>query len=79
MTNALLKGFKNYLKLERSLSDNSIDAYLNDAGKLYQRLESNQQKVDPINLQLDDLASLMQTERLLEQKIDRIIKEMKLD
>ena len=32
-----------------------------------------------VNLQLDDLASLMQTERLLEQKIDRIIKEMKLD
>ncbi len=29
-----LRGFKAYLKLERSLSDNSIDAYLNDTEKL---------------------------------------------
>ena len=26
--------FKNYLKLERSLSDNSVSAYLNDINKL---------------------------------------------
>ena len=26
--------YKNFLKLERSLSDNSIDAYVNDINKL---------------------------------------------
>jgi integrase/recombinase XerD len=31
-----LKGFKDYLKLERSLSAHSIDAYLNDVDKLVQ-------------------------------------------
>ncbi|RZJ81897.1 MAG: site-specific tyrosine recombinase XerD [Flavobacterium sp.] len=31
-----LKGFKDYLKLERSLSKHSIDAYLNDVDKLVQ-------------------------------------------
>jgi integrase/recombinase XerD len=31
-----LKGFKDYLKLERSLSGHSIDAYLNDVDKLVQ-------------------------------------------
>ncbi|MEM9338381.1 MAG: site-specific integrase, partial [Bacteroidota bacterium] len=30
------KQFKNYLKLERSLADNSIEAYLTDLSKLRQ-------------------------------------------
>jgi len=34
-----LKGFSAYLKLERSLSENSISAYLNDVNKLFQYLE----------------------------------------
>lgn len=34
-----IKGFKAYLKLERSLSDNSVEAYLNDLQKLIQYLE----------------------------------------
>ncbi|WP_449437278.1 site-specific integrase [Pedobacter steynii] len=38
--NPYLKSFKNYLKLERSLSANSIDAYLTDIDKLFQYLES---------------------------------------
>ena len=35
--------YKNYLKLERSLSDNSISAYINDVKKLtaYLELEGN--------------------------------------
>ena len=33
--------FKAYLKLERGLSENSIDAYLNDVGKLRQYYEAN--------------------------------------
>lgn len=35
-----IKGFKSYLKLERSLSANSIDAYLNDINKLIQYFQS---------------------------------------
>jgi len=35
-----IKGFKSYLKLERSLSGNSIDAYLNDINKLAQYFQS---------------------------------------
>jgi len=35
-----IKGFKSYLKLERSLSGNSIDAYLNDLNKLIQYFQS---------------------------------------
>lgn len=34
--NSTIKGFKSYLKLERSLSKNSIDAYLYDIEKLHQ-------------------------------------------
>lgn len=34
-----LKGFTAYLRLERSLSKNSIDAYLNDVNKLFQYLD----------------------------------------
>lgn len=36
---AELKGFRAYLKLEKSLSPNSIEAYLRDAGKLLRFLE----------------------------------------
>ncbi len=34
-----IKGFKSYLRLEKSLSDNSIQAYLRDVGKLRQFIE----------------------------------------
>jgi integrase/recombinase XerD len=34
-----LKNFKSYLTLERSLSENSIEAYLRDVGKLWEYLE----------------------------------------
>lgn len=39
MWQSYLKNFKNYLTLERSLSDNSIEAYLHDVEKLWQYLE----------------------------------------
>lgn len=40
INNPYLKSFKTYLKLERALSRNSINAYLNDINKLTEYLES---------------------------------------
>ena len=40
INNPYLKSSKDYLKLERSLSGNSIDAYLTDIDKLFQYFES---------------------------------------
>ena len=48
-------GFKSYLKLERSLSENSIEAYLHDIGMLEQFLEVTKQKVSPIEIKLSHL------------------------
>ena len=41
------KQFESYLQLEKSLSGNSVEAYLNDLGKLRSFLEASNQKVDP--------------------------------
>lgn len=51
INNPYLQSFKNYLKLERSLSGNSIEAYLGDLNKLFQFFESNNQepKIKEIN------------------------------
>jgi integrase/recombinase XerD len=49
------KGFKAYLQLERSLSENSIDAYLNDIEKLTTYLLTNGLKKNPSQLELSDL------------------------
>lgn len=49
------KGFKAYLQLERSLSANSIEAYLSDIEKLTVFLLSSGRKKNPADLSLDDL------------------------
>ena len=49
------KGFRAYLQLERSLSDNSVVAYLSDLEKLTQFLLNNNLKKSPSELQLTDL------------------------
>jgi integrase/recombinase XerD len=54
------KGFKSYLKLERSLSDNSIAAYLRDIDKITQFLEVQDKKIGPLALQTKDLRDLIQ-------------------
>jgi integrase/recombinase XerD len=43
----LIKQFKNYLKLERSLSGNSVEAYVHDVVKLRQFLELSNASVSP--------------------------------
>lgn len=49
------KGFKAYLQLERSLSGNSIKAYLSDLDKLTQFLLSNDLKKAPSEIELKHL------------------------
>jgi integrase/recombinase XerD len=49
------KGFKAYLQLERSLSDHSIEAYLNDLDKLTTFLQNNDLKKSPEQVELKDL------------------------
>lgn len=45
-----IQQFKNYLKLERSLSDNSIEAYLHDVIKLKQFVELSNYNVSPLEI-----------------------------
>lgn len=52
---SLIKGFKAYLLLERSLSENSIDAYLRDIGKLVEFLEIKGYTLNAKELQLSHL------------------------
>lgn len=49
------KGFKAYLQLERSLSNNSIEAYLSDLSKLTDFLLANDLKKNPSEIELKDL------------------------
>jgi integrase/recombinase XerD len=55
MWDAYKKGFKAYLGLERSLSGNSIQAYLSDLDKLTQFLEANGISKPPALLHLSEL------------------------
>jgi integrase/recombinase XerD len=49
------KGFKAFLQLERSLSDNSVEAYLRDIEKLTQFLQEKNNVLSPANVTLPDL------------------------
>jgi len=50
-----IKGFQSYLKLEKSLSANSIEAYSRDIDKLYQFTEIQPDKLNPDNITLTHL------------------------
>lgn len=45
-----IRGFRAFLKLEKSLAENSIEAYTRDIGKLVQYLEFRQLEVSPSDL-----------------------------
>jgi integrase/recombinase XerD len=49
------KGFKAWLQLEKSLSDNSVDAYLRDIDKLTDFLQSTETLRTPADIELKDL------------------------
>jgi integrase/recombinase XerD len=55
MWKAYKKGFKAWLQLEKSLSDNSVEAYLHDIEKLTQFLMLQKQEKEPSELTLKDL------------------------
>ena len=54
-----IKGFKAYLKLERSLSPNSIAAYTRDIEKLQQYAEAQVTSLNPLQIKLADLRTFI--------------------
>jgi integrase/recombinase XerD len=54
-----IKGFKSYLKLERSLSKNSIDAYIHDVDKLHQYFVYIKQNTSPVNVASKDIKEFL--------------------
>ncbi|HMC85406.1 MAG TPA: tyrosine-type recombinase/integrase, partial [Chitinophagaceae bacterium] len=60
MWEAYKKGFKAYLQLEKSLSDNSVEAYLHDVEKLTEFLQSKNNLFTPEQVQLKDLQGFLQ-------------------
>jgi len=54
------KGFKAWLQLEKSLADNSVEAYLRDIEKLTDYLQTTKRMVTPQELKLKDLENFVQ-------------------
>ncbi|MBL0033844.1 MAG: site-specific tyrosine recombinase XerD [Bacteroidetes bacterium] len=53
-------GFKSYLKLERSLSENSVEAYLHDLNMLEQFLVISKQALSPSEIKVNHLREFLQ-------------------
>ncbi len=54
------KGFENFLRLEKSLSQNSIAAYINDINKLMAFLDESFKKLTPEKVRLNHLRSFIE-------------------
>ncbi|KQN38822.1 tyrosine recombinase XerD [Pedobacter sp. Leaf41] len=54
-----IKGFRAYLKLERSLSDHSVQAYLNDIAKLSQYFEAIEEETKLTDIKASDIRSFI--------------------
>ena len=61
MWEAYKNGFKAYLQLEKSLSKNSVDAYLSDVEKLTQFLQAAQRMKAPGDVSLTDLQQFVKS------------------
>jgi integrase/recombinase XerD len=55
-----ITGFQSYLRLEKSLSANSVEAYIHDVGKLVTYLEITGRNAQPSDLKLHDLQGFIQ-------------------
>lgn len=53
------KGFKAYLRLEKSLSENSVEAYVHDIEKFTQFLITNKEEKKPNEIELADLGNFL--------------------
>lgn len=60
MWSVYLKNFKNYLALERSLSANTIEAYLRDVTMLQQYLENKNEADSPLKVEAHQIYSLLE-------------------
>jgi integrase/recombinase XerD len=60
MWESQIRQFENYLKLERSLSDNSIQAYVRDVEKLMQFVEMTHKGISPFQVTSKHLQGFMQ-------------------
>ena len=61
MWQTYLKGFKAYLQLEKSLSDNSVQAYIRDVEKLSHYLEDTGLKKNPSEITLKELQQFIKS------------------
>jgi integrase/recombinase XerD len=52
--------FKNYMRLERSLSENSIDAYLHDVAHLHEYIQLTQPEVGPLQVHEGHISGFLQ-------------------
>ncbi len=55
-----IQEYENYLKLERSLSENSVEAYVHDVAKLEQFLEISGAEVSPVQIELQHLIDFIE-------------------
>jgi len=58
--NSHIKQFSNYLKLERSLSANSVEAYVRDVEKLNQFMEMNYPAMTPVKVKAKQLQEFIE-------------------
>ena len=59
MWEAYKKGYKAWLRLEKSLQDNSVEAYLHDVEKLTQYLQISNKLKSPSEIELNELQSFV--------------------
>ena len=57
--NSSIKEFNSFLKLERSLSDNSVEAYIHDIKKLTQFLAYKKYSLSPAEIELTQLQEFL--------------------
>lgn len=55
-----IQEYENYLKLERSLSENSVDAYVRDIVKLKQFLELKEKDLNPLQVTIVELQDMVE-------------------